>query len=140
MARTPSKVAALLGLVLGLSLAPVAFADNIGPVKTRQHPVERFGEGDLGGGKLMIRGHCTILEGDSNPITTPCSDVLLKLFDRADKSQVTEDRTDKKGAFAFAVEKDHWYSIRANSGSYKVVGPKRMLKGGDTIDLRLKQR
>ena len=117
----------------------VVFADNVGPVKTRPQPIERFGEAAPIDATTEIRGHCFLVQGTDAPITTPCSNVVVKLQDRGDKTTEIEARTDQTGAFAFAVTKEHWYVVRAGSKSFSVIGPKRMLKGGDNIELKLRQ-
>jgi hypothetical protein len=114
-------------------------ADNVGPIHARHKPISRFGDPGKKNPKLTVRGHCSVLEGGDNPIVTPCSNVLLKLTDTADTSREIEDRTDKNGDFAFAIESGRRYTLQPSSKSYATVGPKKIVKGGDaSVDLKIK--
>ena len=63
---------------------------------------------------------------------------MLKLTDR-DSGEERQVRTDGDGNFAFGVDVDHGYKIASGAKSYAVDTPKRLVKGGDEFEVRLKQ-
>lgn len=99
----------------------------------------KFHKGD-GSGKnaKMIRGHCTILEGPGNPITTPCSNTVLILNDEKG-AELFRTRTTSKGDFEFSAEETGKYRIGSGSKFYDLVSPTRLLRGGESVEVNLRE-
>lgn len=86
-----------------------------------------------------IHGHCTLLEGNGNPISGPCVNLILVLND-ANGNEVLRTRTSSGGDFVFLGEKNVQYQVVVESRSYEIAGPAKSIRGGEHIDLKLRYK
>jgi hypothetical protein len=86
-----------------------------------------------------IVGHCRILPGGGNLITSPCVSLSLTL-NSTDGASELNTRTASDGSFEFNVPKGKTFKIGVLSRFYDVVTPTQDLIRGQTVDLQLKQK
>ena len=80
-----------------------------------------------------------ILPGSSNPVESPCSNLMLILKDQAGK-EITRDRTTADGSFSFPAEIGKVYTIGAGSRFYENKTPKAITHAGENIQVLLIQK
>ncbi len=84
-----------------------------------------------------IRGGCTVVVSDSNPLSGPCADLLLVLTD-VDGNEVVKTRTTTAGLFDFISEPDKSYKIVSLSKAYETVAPVGVVHNGDRVAVQLR--
>lgn len=87
----------------------------------------------------MISGVCTVAESESNPIASPCVNLLLVLKD-SDGNEILKTRTTLQGQFDFVAEQGKKYILASGSKFYDVISPKAAVQGGGKIRLVLQQK
>jgi hypothetical protein len=139
------KLASRLVPLLLLLLAFPALADDgtppspTQPSSARRAHGKRLNPSATSKNPGTIRGRCTVVESDSNPIAGPCVDMVLLLNDEKG-NEVLRTRTSAKGDFEFAADPAVKYRVGSGSKFYDLVQPEGLLHGGASVDMRLRQK
>lgn len=117
---------------------------NIGPPPTgrgrssgRHHNPNGSNKNSSAAGKL--RGHCTLMQSQDNPIAGPCVNTMLVLND-ADGTELDRTRTSENGDFEFPADPKDRFHITSGSRFYDVDSPTGLLRSGQKVDLVLRQK
>jgi hypothetical protein len=90
-------------------------------------------------GANTVRGTCSILESQFNPIPGPCVNTLLVVSD-VKGEELARTRTSAKGEFEFTAERATSYRIGSGSQAYEVVSPSDPVQGGSRVVVKLRQK
>ena len=140
----------VLVVLIWLSLSAYAHADtdsatgmnSSGPTTGRGRHKGAGTQGKPGSSSKSsntIQGSCSIAESSMNPFPGPCVNLLLILND-ADDNEVVKARTNAQGQFDFATEQGKAYKIVSGSKFYDVNAPLGLVRGGDKVNLQLRQK
>lgn len=106
-----------------LSVSSVAFAASV--PRKKAHPT-------------TIKGNCEFLESAKNPFPGPCIRINLMIV-TPDGKEYSRTRTSDAGDFEFSIGEGR-YQIQTTSKAYEVVSPLVFFRGGEKVNLRIRQK